>query len=93
MTSTTWQVAIAVLVAGIGLSANGARATGQEAAEALKILDKYNALRPPAKELAIFQLDWAPGLKEAKDKAATEKRPIFLIVVTNSYGNMYTGHC
>jgi hypothetical protein len=58
-----------------------------------KILDKYRSFRPDDKELAIFQLDWAPTLKDAKEKSAKEKRPIFLLVVTNSFGNLYTGHC
>jgi hypothetical protein len=58
-----------------------------------KVLDKYRAARPGAKDLAIFQLDWAPTLKDAKARAAREERPIFLIVVTNSFGNMHSGHC
>jgi RNA polymerase sigma factor (sigma-70 family) len=62
-------------------------------AEVQKILDKYLAIRPDDKDLAIFQLDWAPTLKAAREKAAREKRPIFLLVVTNSFGNLYTGHC
>jgi hypothetical protein len=43
--------------------------------------------------LAIFQLDWTPTLKDAKAKAAKERRPIFLIVVANSFGDMQSGHC
>jgi len=62
-------------------------------AEVRKVLDKFRAARPDDKELTIFQLDWAPTLQEAKEKGAREKRPIALIVVTNSYGNLYTGHC
>lgn len=56
-------------------------------------LDKFRTLRPADKDLGIFQLEWLPSLKDAREKAAPEKRPIFLIVVTNSYGNLYTGHC
>src|SRR5262249_22782919 len=66
---------------------------GATAADVQKVLDKYRAFRPDDKGLAIFQLDWVPTLKDAKAKAAREKRPIFLVVVTNSFGNMYTGHC
>lgn len=58
-----------------------------------QVLDKHRAARPDVKDLAIFQLDWTLTLKEAKARAAKEKRPILLIVVTNSFGNMYTGHC
>jgi hypothetical protein len=57
------------------------------------VLDKYRSFRPLDKDLAIYQLDWVATLPEAKAKAAQEQRPILLIVVTNSYGNMYTGHC
>jgi hypothetical protein len=58
-----------------------------------KILNKYHLLRPADKDLAIFQLDWVPTLKEARERAAKEQRPILLLVVTNSYGNLFTGHC
>ena len=62
-------------------------------ADLQKILDKYRLFRPADKDLAIFQLDWVPTLKEARDRAARERRPILLLVVTNSYGNLFTGHC
>jgi hypothetical protein len=58
-----------------------------------KILHKYRLFRPTDKDLAIFQLDWVPTLKQAREKAAKEQRPILLLVVTNSYGNLFTGHC
>ena len=58
-----------------------------------KILDQYRLVRPKDKDLAIFQLDWVPTLKEARGRAAREQRPILLLVVTNSYGNLFTGHC
>jgi hypothetical protein len=57
------------------------------------ILEKYSLFRPADKDLAIFQLDWVPTLKEATQRAAKEHRPILLLVVTNSYGNVFTGHC
>jgi hypothetical protein len=58
-----------------------------------KILDQYRLLRPADKDLAIFRLDWVPTLKDARERAAKEQRPILLLVVTNSYGNLFTGHC
>ena len=58
-----------------------------------RILDKYRLFRPADKDLAIFQLDWVPTLKQARERAAREQRPILLLVVTNSYGNLFTGHC
>jgi RNA polymerase sigma factor (sigma-70 family) len=70
-----------------------ARQTAAVNEDVQKVLDKYRAARPDDKELAIFQLDWTPTLKDAKAKAAKDERPIFLIVVTNSFGNMHSGHC
>jgi hypothetical protein len=32
-------------------------------------------------------------LKEARDRAAKEEWPIFLVVVTNSFGDLFSGHC
>jgi hypothetical protein len=61
--------------------------------EVPKTLDKYRSFRPTDKDLAIFQLDWVPTLKEATARAAKEQRPILLLIVTNSYGNLFTGHC
>ena len=63
------------------------------AGEVQKTLDKYRLFRPADKDLAIFQLDWMPTLKDARERAAKEQRPILLLVVTNSYGNLFTGHC
>jgi hypothetical protein len=63
--------------------------------EAEKILKKFDAARPADKDLAIFRLDWAPDLKEAKSRAAKEKRPMLLFVIQtlDKYGNLYNGHC
>jgi hypothetical protein len=58
-----------------------------------KVLDQYRSFRPDEKDLAIFRLDWVPTLKDAREKAAREERPIFLLVVTNSFGNLHSGHC
>src|SRR5262245_20405601 len=68
-------------------------APGAKNAEVQKVLDSYQAIRPEARDLPIYQLDWVANLKVAKEKAAQEKRPLLLLVVTNSYGNLYTGHC
>lgn len=57
------------------------------------VLQKYRSVRSLDHELTMYTLDWAPTLKDAREKAAKEQRPIFLLVVTNSYGNIYTGHC
>lgn len=59
------------------------------------VLEKYRAALPRESDLAIYQLDWVPTLREAKEKAAQQKRPIVLLVVlqTETYTNLYTGHC
>lgn len=57
------------------------------------VLEKHRALRPKDEDLRIYRLDWAADLKAARERAARERRPVFLVVVTNSYGNLYTGHC
>ncbi len=61
--------------------------------EASKILDRYESLRPKERELALFQLDWVVTLKAAKEKAAREGRPLFLMTVENEHGGLYGGHC
>jgi hypothetical protein len=58
-----------------------------------RALDHFHSVRPSAADLAIYQLDWMPTLKAAKEKAVKEKRPIFLVVVTNSFGDLCSGHC
>ena len=66
---------------------------GADQGDVKSVLDKFQSVRPQDADLALYQLDWTPTLKEAREKAATEKRPIFLVVVTNSFGDLYTGHC
>ena len=58
-----------------------------------EVLSRFRAARPEEKDLAIHRLDWVPNLQEAKAKALREKSPILLVIVTNSYGNMLSGHC
>jgi hypothetical protein len=55
--------------------------------------EKFQSVRPPAADLALYQLDWMPTLKAAREKAAREGRPILLVVVTNSFGDLFSGHC
>jgi hypothetical protein len=70
-----------------------ARGHGIGQSDVKNALDKFQSVRPSAADLAIYQLDWMPTLKAAKERAAKEERPIFLVVVTNSFGDMYSGHC
>ena len=81
-----------LLVAVLGMAcAAGARGADQR--DAQWVLDKFRSVRPQAADLAIYQLDWVPTLKAAKERAARENRPIFLVVVTNSFGDLCSGHC
>ena len=70
-----------------------AGAHGADRNDVKSVLDKIQSMRPQAADLALYQLDWMPTLNAAKKKAAKEERPIFLVVVTNSFGDQYSGHC
>ena len=85
---TTKKVLVAVLGMALAVSAQGA-----DQRDAQSVLDKFRSARPQAADLAIYQLDWMPTLKAAKEKAAKEGRPIFLAVVRNSFGDLCSGHC
>ena len=69
------------------------RVHGADPNDVKKVLDKFESVRPREADLALYQLDWMSTLKEAKERAATEGRPIFLVVVTNSFGDLFSGHC
>ena len=57
------------------------------------VLDRYADFRPAAKDLAMYQLDWAPSLEEAQKRALREKRPVFLVIIHAQYGDLTSGHC
>jgi len=57
------------------------------------VLDRYADFRPAAKDLAMYQLDWAPSLAEAQKRALREKRPVFLVIIHAQYGDLTSGHC
>ena len=81
-----------MLIAAI-LITHGAGVRGGDQSDLKSVLDKFQSARPQEADLALYQLDWMPTLKAAKERAAKEQRPIFLVVVTNSFGDMYSGHC
>jgi hypothetical protein len=66
---------------------------GAEPGDVKGVLDKFQSVRPQDADLALYQLDWVPTLKAARDRAARDDRPIFLVVVTNSFGDLHSGHC
>ena len=57
------------------------------------VLDRYTDFRPAAKDLAMYQIDWAPSLEEAQKRARREKRPVFLVIIHAQYGDLTSGHC
>jgi hypothetical protein len=61
--------------------------------DAKRILDRYQALRPQAKDLAMYRLDWAKSLDVAMKRAAKENRPVCLVIIFAKYGDMASGHC
>ena len=96
MVKTRVRIAIVVLatlslLGGPGVLAIPALAE-EPSGDVQKVLDKYKAVRPDAKDLAWFSLDWAATLKEAKERAAREQRPI-LFLHTNGRGNLFCGFC
>ena len=60
---------------------------------AQRILARYQSIRPAAKDLGMYRLDWADSLDVALKRAATEKRPICLIIIHAKYGDISSGHC
>jgi len=57
------------------------------------VLDRYADFRPAAKDLVMYQIDWAPSLAEAQKRALREKRPVFLVIIHAQYGDLTSGHC
>ena len=57
------------------------------------VLERYADFRPQADALAMYQIDWAPSLKEAQKRARREKRPVFLVIIHAQYGDLASGHC
>ena len=58
-----------------------------------RVLTWYHLLRPAAKELAVYQLDWSDSIDEARKRAAREGRPICLVIIHSKYGDIASGHC
>ena len=64
-----------------------------EDSSAKRILAGYQALRPAAKDLAMYRLDWEDSLEIALKRAARESRPVCLIIIHARYGDITSGHC
>ena len=61
--------------------------------QAKSVLERYADFRPDADALAMYRLDWAESLDEARKRAAREKRPVLLVVIHAKYGDLASGHC
>jgi hypothetical protein len=81
------------LLVPILLLATGAAGPAAPPAPVQRIFDRVDAVRSKPADLAIYSLDWEPTLVAANKRAAKEGRPILLIVVLNSFGNIASGHC
>ena len=58
-----------------------------------RILARYQAIRPAARDLGMYRLDWADSLDIALKRAAKENRPVCLIIIHAKYGDIASGHC
>jgi len=86
------DVAMWKIVCGLTMLMASTVATAQDS-QIKRVLVKYEAMRPSDQELAMYRLDWADSLEEAKQRAAKEGRPIFLIIIHAKYGDISSGHC
>jgi hypothetical protein len=92
------QKCLSPLLALLLLSAAGAAPDDPGTAQDTRlqrVLSAYQAARPADRELGAFRLDWAGSLKEAKTRAAREKRPIFFVstMQLKDAGDLRGGHC
>jgi hypothetical protein len=83
-----WAGAAVILVSAAAVGGASQLEQGVE-----RIVSDYRAALPRDEDLGVYRLDWIATFDEAKRRAADERRPILLLVVTNSYGNLYSGHC
>lgn len=82
-----WTTTLSLALA---LSALPAAAQDDAAKQALA---RFQELRPTEADLAMYRLDWAGSLEEAKERAAKERRPIAVVSIFARYGDLFTGHC
>lgn len=89
------MAALVLVGAAAGTRAAGEPPVASGATRVRQVLQGYQAARPTDSELSLFQLDWAANLKEAKARAAKEKRPIFFVstMQLKDAGDLRGGHC
>ncbi len=81
------------IISGLVLLLLAATSAPAQDSKVKSVLDRYADFRPAAKELAMYQIDWAPSLEEAQKRARREKRPVFLVIIHAQYGDLTSGHC
>jgi hypothetical protein len=79
------------LAFGLTLGATGSLHAQELAVE--RVLTWYHLLRPPARDLAIYQLDWSNSIDQARKQAIAQRRPICLMIIHSKYGDIASGHC
>ena len=58
-----------------------------------RVLSRFKAKRPDARQLAMYRLDWADSIETALERSRAEGRPVMLIVIHARYGDITSGHC
>ena len=71
----------------------GATALHAQELSVERVLTWYHLLRPPARDLAIYQLDWSNSIDQARKQAIAQQRPICLMIIHSKYGDIASGHC
>ncbi len=79
------------LALGLAIGATGALHAQELAVE--RVLTWYHLLRPPARDLAVYQLDWSNSIDQARKQAIAQQRPICLMIIHAKYGDIASGHC
>ena len=62
-------------------------------AEARRVVERFEQLKPGEDDLAMYRLDWESSLTDAQRRAKRENRPICLVIIHARYGDITSGHC
>lgn len=58
-----------------------------------RIQDLCRRMRPDSADLLVYELDWADSLDHARERAASENRPILLVANRAPCADLKNGHC
>ena len=95
MTRCLASAYVVLSLCAVGGAAAPVAESGREDPDLRRTQDAYQAVRPADRDLGVFALDWAGSLREAKTRAAREKRPIFFVstMQLKDAGDLRGGHC